>query len=102
MVSEQHPELPLALICENFRQLRRWPSLPIGTVMLHRKLATQDLIAELHSAGKRVFVWTVNRERQMKEFAERGIDGIISDDTRLLAQTLNPLCAGEHRAVRTV
>lgn len=102
IVNEQHRQLPLALICENFRQLRRWPSLPIGAVMLHRKLATRDLIDELHGAGKRVFVWTVNRERQMKEFAERGVDGIISDDTRLLAQTLNPLRAGEHRAVRTV
>jgi glycerophosphoryl diester phosphodiesterase len=90
IVNEQHPQLPLALICENFRQLRRWLSLPIGAVMLHRKLVARDLIDELHSAGKRVFVWTVNRERQMKEFAEHGIDGIISDDTRLLAQTLNP------------
>jgi glycerophosphoryl diester phosphodiesterase len=87
-VNDLHPELPLGLICENFRQFRRWPLLPIHMVALHRKLASPDVIEELHQAGKQVFVWTVNRERQMKEFAELGVEGLISDDTRLLVRTL--------------
>ena len=82
--------MPLGLICENLRQFRRWPSLPIGALMLHRKLVSREVVGELHAAGKQVFVWTVNRERQMKQFAELGIDGLISDDTRLLAETLRP------------
>jgi glycerophosphoryl diester phosphodiesterase len=89
-VNDRHPKLPLGLICENIRQLRRWQSLPIGCVMLHRKLAIREVIEDLHEAGKRVFVWTVNRERQMKELSELGVDGLISDDTRLLVRTLNP------------
>ena len=89
-VHDRHPEMPLGLICENFRQLRRWPSLPIATVMLHRRLASRDVVEELREAGKQVFVWTVNRERQMKQFAELGVDGLISDDTYLLARTLRP------------
>lgn len=89
-IGGRYPKLPLGLICENFRQLRRWSSLPIVAVMLHRELASQDLVEELHASGKQVFVWTVNRERQMRRFAERGIDGIISDDTKLLVRTLRP------------
>lgn len=85
-VFEQDAELPLGLICENFRQLRRWPSLPIDALMLHKKLAGREVIEELHAAGKKVFVWTVNRERQMREFAEYGAEGLIADDTRRLTQ----------------
>ena len=97
-VSARYPTLPLGLICETFRHLRRWPSLPIVAVMLHRKLVSRDLVEELHASGKQVFVWTVNRERQMREFAERGIDGIISDDTKLLVQTLRPERVGVIRS----
>ena len=31
--------------------------------------------------------WTVNDARRMRQLAEWGIDGIISDDPRLLYQT---------------
>jgi glycerophosphoryl diester phosphodiesterase len=81
--------IPLGLICENARQLRRWPSLPIRAVMTERKLATQTLVNELHSAGKQVFVWTVNRQKDMLRLAELGVDGLISDDTLLLARTFD-------------
>jgi glycerophosphoryl diester phosphodiesterase len=39
-------------------------------------------------AGKKVIVWTVNSAEDMRRFAEQGVDGIISDDTKLLVQTL--------------
>jgi len=79
---------PLALICENSRHLKRWSSLPIRAVMIHFSLVHQSLLGELHCADKQVFVWTVNREREMRRLAELGIDGLISDDTKLLADTL--------------
>jgi len=82
-------QIPLGLICENIRQLRRWQSLPIRAVMSHRKLASQQLVDEVHSAGKQIFVWTVNRQREMLRLAELGVDGLISDDTLLLARVFN-------------
>lgn len=82
-------KIPLGLICENVRQLRRWDSLPIDVVMVHRKLAKNELIEELHSAGKRIFVWTVNRPTEMRRLAELGVDALISDDTLLLARVLH-------------
>ncbi|MBV9073823.1 MAG: glycerophosphodiester phosphodiesterase [Acidobacteria bacterium] len=86
-VNDVSPGIPLGLICENLRQLRRWESLPIRSVALYKRLCAPSLIDELHNAAKQVLVWTVNRERQMQEFADRGVDALISDDTRLLAQT---------------
>jgi glycerophosphoryl diester phosphodiesterase len=79
--------LPLALICENTRQLKHWPSLPIRALMIHQKLVTATLVDELHAADKKVFVWTVNRDRVMRHLAKMGVDGLISDDTQLLVRT---------------
>ena len=87
-VDEIAQGLPLALICENTRQLKHWPSLPIRALMVHQKLAAAILVDELHAAHKQVFVWTVNRERVMRRLAELGVEGLISDDTRLLVSTI--------------
>jgi glycerophosphoryl diester phosphodiesterase len=79
---------PLGLICESHQQLGRWRDLPIGAIMLNRTLVSGSLLKEIHGAGKQVFVWTVNGAGDMLAFAEAGVDGIISDDTLLLAKTL--------------
>lgn len=81
-------DLPLGLICESTRQLKKWPRLPVRAVMVHHRLADKQLVDDLHAAGKQIFVWTVNRTRAMQRFAELGVDGIISDDTQLLVRTL--------------
>lgn len=82
------PELPLGLICETESQLRRWPKMPIQYVIPHYSIARRDLIRGLHDAKKKVLVWTVNQSRKMEQFAACGADGIISDQTKLLSQTL--------------
>jgi glycerophosphoryl diester phosphodiesterase len=79
---------PLGLICETNAQLLAWNQLPIEYVITHRSLASKELIAEVQAAGKKVMVWTVNAAVEMKRFAAWGIDGIISDNTRLLCRTL--------------
>jgi glycerophosphoryl diester phosphodiesterase len=78
---------PLGLICETSRQLQHSPMLPIQTVIIESKLLSKSLIEEVHAAGRQVFVWTVNKESEMRSFAELEVDGLISDDTRLLART---------------
>jgi len=87
-VHERGADTPLGLICENVRQLRLWSSLPIRALIVQQKLVTQTLVNEVHADGKQVFVWTVNTERQMRRFAELGVEGLISDDTQLLVRTL--------------
>jgi glycerophosphoryl diester phosphodiesterase len=54
----------------------------------HYGLLTPKLVGELHAAGKTVITWTVNDPQKMVSAAEMGVDGIISDDTKLLVKTL--------------
>lgn len=79
-------QLPLGLICESSRQLAQWPRLPVSFVIPHCRLASKELIADLHQAGKKVIVWTVNRETEARQFAAWGVDGIVSDDPEMLAR----------------
>ena len=88
-LAERKPEVPLGIICESKKQLALWKDLPISTMMLNRKLVSESLVHELHEAGKQVFVWTVNNAREMQKLAALQVDGIISDDTKLLATTLS-------------
>jgi glycerophosphoryl diester phosphodiesterase len=87
-LSAADKSLPLGLICDSQRQLAAWTRLPVQALFLERSLATAAIVATLHAANKQVFVWTVNRERDMRRFAQLAVDGIISDDTKLLIQTL--------------
>jgi glycerophosphoryl diester phosphodiesterase len=86
-LSASQQAVPLGLICETSRQLQHSLVLPLQAVMIQSKLASNALIEELHAAGRQVFIWTVNKEPEMRSFAELGVDGLISDDTRLLART---------------
>jgi glycerophosphoryl diester phosphodiesterase len=87
-VHAEDSSIPLGLICETKAELNRWRELPVAYVIPHWRLLGQELIHELRNAGKKIFVWTVNQEVKMRQFAEWGVDGIISDDTKRLAQTL--------------
>jgi glycerophosphoryl diester phosphodiesterase len=79
--------VPLALICGNRLQLRRWRKLPIETVIAHQSLATRRLLNAVHEAGKTCWVWTVNRSSAMIRLSDWRVDGLISDRTDVLAQT---------------
>ena len=80
--------VPLGLICETSAQLRLWKKLSVEYVIPHRKLVRRGLISDLHQSGKKVLVWTVNSAAEMRRFGAWGVDGMISDYTRRLAETL--------------
>jgi len=80
--------LVTGFICDTQRELARWTGLPGEYVIPHYKLVSRPVVEEIHAGGRKVFVWTVNDERQMRRLAEWGVEGIISDDTALLVKTL--------------
>ena len=80
--------LVLGALAQTRWQLRRWRILPVKYVVPHYRLLSLQLMEKLHAAGKTVVTWTVNDPRQMRRAAGMGVDGIISDDTRLLVETL--------------
>jgi len=81
--------LPLGIICQTRWQLRRWKVLPVRYVIPHFRLLSPRLVERLHDANKAVITWTVNKPRNMQRAAAMGVDGIISDDTKLLVRILH-------------
>jgi glycerophosphoryl diester phosphodiesterase len=80
--------IPVGLICERRAEFLRWADLPIQYVIPHHKLVDASLVQELQRTGKKILVWTVNSRAEMEKLRDWGVDGIISDDTSLLARML--------------
>jgi glycerophosphoryl diester phosphodiesterase len=83
------PAIPTGFICDERSELARWPTLPVNVVIPKSSLVDRNLIDEVHAAGRKLFVWTVNRERDMRRLDEWGVDAILSDDTQLLVRTFS-------------
>lgn len=78
------PSLPLGFICDDKRRMNDWRDLPIAVFLPHFSLVSSDLIEIIHRGNVGVMTWTVNRETDMLRLASWGIDGLISDDPKLL------------------
>jgi len=62
----------------------RW----VRCAQLPVRMATEPVIARAHAAGLHVHVWTVNDRDVMTELLDRGVDGIMTDQTELLRDVL--------------
>ncbi len=101
--------VPLGWLCEKRGQLAmerrasgsanaraaRWVATPIppsklalAWVIPRVDLVDRTLVNDLHAAGKRVMVWTVNRPDELRRLAELGVDAIISDETERASRVL--------------
>ena len=78
--------IPLGLLCEKPGQLRCWQESAAEWMIPRSDLVTATLVDEVHAAGKKIMVWTVNRAEQIEMLARAGVDAIISDDTELLVR----------------
>jgi glycerophosphoryl diester phosphodiesterase len=84
---EIDPSLPLGYICDREDALRLWSGLPIKFFIPHHSLVSQLLVGEAHRRKMQLITWTVNRREDMLRFASWGVDGLISDDPKLLSET---------------
>jgi len=87
-IHDLDPAIPLGFLCDSQDQLRGWRQRPAEWVIPQFKLTDRELVELVHAAGKRIMVWTVNRAERMREFAEWGVDAIISDETELLVHSV--------------
>lgn len=46
---------------------------------LEEETSTSSMIDEIHEAGKKIFVWTVNEDDDIEDFLRSGADAIITD-----------------------
>lgn len=79
--------IPLGFLCDRKSALAHWREVPFQYVIPHFSLLNRELFNELQKSGRKVMVWTVNKVDDILRFADWGVDGMISDDPALLAQT---------------
>ncbi len=51
-------------------------------------LATRRLIEHAHRAGVAVYVWTINEPSEMEHLLDLGIDGIMTDEPKILLEVM--------------
>jgi len=81
--------LPLGFICDRQDALNIWRELPVEVILPRRDFVLPPLIDEVHQSKLRIMTWTVNSPRQMRQVADWGVDGVISDDPQLLCRTFH-------------
>jgi glycerophosphoryl diester phosphodiesterase len=64
---------------------RHAPKLGVWAVWVYNPLITRRVVDSAHAAGVRVIAWTVDDLDRMRALAALGVDGICSNDPRLLA-----------------
>jgi glycerophosphoryl diester phosphodiesterase len=68
------------------RRLPRWlRAVDASAATLNWTVVTPAAVAACHASGAAVYVWTVNERALATTLVETGIDGIITDDPRILA-----------------
>jgi glycerophosphoryl diester phosphodiesterase len=82
------PQLDAGYICRDPELLPYWKELPITNLVLFGFLVTEELLNNAHAAEKQVWIWTLNTEKEIRYAMELGVDGIISDDSRLLGEII--------------
>jgi glycerophosphoryl diester phosphodiesterase len=82
-VKRMAPQIPCGLLLLHqepswIRQLLR-RAVRHDALNLDEKLINLDVVKRQRAAGRKVYGWTVNDERRMRELIEMGIDGLITD-----------------------
>lgn len=58
--------------------------LDVDSIWAFYGVVTPRLVSTIHDAGKKLNVWTVDEPDRIERFRELGVDGIVSNDPRLL------------------
>ncbi len=59
-----------------------------GAASLHHSVVSPAVVRRCHARGAAVLAWTVNDRATLARVVGAGVDGVVMDDPRLLADTL--------------
>lgn len=78
---ERLPDVPVGLLIKSIlmNTTEYMDSLNIDLLVSSLEFLTPELVEEIHEAGKRVFVYTVNYEEDITEMISLKVDGIVSN-----------------------
>ena len=85
---EKEPGLCVGRIISAREDLEKESPDWLDALVVFYEILDAKILGKLNRAGKTVIVWTVNEERNMRRYAEMGVDGIASDDPILLKKVL--------------
>ena len=78
-VKQLNPKIKTAFIA-NLATATSYAQLPyIDAVSMNYLFVNQSVVNSAHHHGKRIFVWTVDRQSEMKKMMALGVDNIITD-----------------------
>ena len=79
------PQAVLALVSHGLPLWwrRRLPQLGVSAVVLHYSKVTASRVKQLHEAGYRVLVYTVNERTLADALFEMGVDSVFTDDLNI-------------------
>lgn len=83
--------IQVGFVCKRAGDLAAWRQLPADYISVHHLLITRKLIRSVQGSARKIFAAGVNDAKSMLRLAGWGVDGIISNNARLLAKTLGSL-----------
>lgn len=78
-VHEVLPALQLGYIYNRTQDEEARHNCPVDVVIPQFRLASREMIAEVHDEGIKIWAWTVNDEAEVRRLVNLGIDGLITD-----------------------
>jgi glycerophosphoryl diester phosphodiesterase len=80
-IRDAFPHVPTSLIFDDFsvRDVPRYKAKGHRIVSLRKTTVNNSLVAACHEQQIRVYVWTVDREDEMRNLIAMGVDGIYSN-----------------------
>jgi glycerophosphoryl diester phosphodiesterase len=60
-------------------RFREWKRLGVSGIGAGRRVVNARSVRKMRGANMKIFVWTVNSEREMRRILALGVDGIITD-----------------------
>ena len=64
------------------------PCVQIPMYFYGLQIVTRNLVNYVHNTGKKIHVWTINDENEMKTLIDYGVDGIMTDRPKKLKEVL--------------
>ncbi len=94
-VKQLNPKIKTAFIA-NLATATSYAQLPyIDAVSMNYLFVNQAVVNSAHHHGKRIFVWTVNRQSEMKKMMALGVDNIITDRPDRALELVNSKKVGD-------
>ena len=94
-MKQLNPKIKTAFIA-NLATATSYSQLPyIDAVSMNYLFVNQSVVNSAHHNGKRIFVWTVDRQSEMQKMMALGVDNIITDRPDRALDVVNSKSVGD-------